>query len=103
MDSSVRKQEHDLVDSCPLELSDILLELVEQRCKVGWPTESNLTKRLSVSCDNVLDAHNFRSIWITIYWEAVLNIVHTHVAWNSTKSEHRETCIAIVWFKYPTD
>ena len=103
MDSSVGKQEKDLVDGSPLELSDVLFELLKQGSKVGWPTQSNWFKCLPVSCDNILDTHNFRGTLISINWEAVMNVVYAHVAWNSTKSEHRETCITIVWLKHSTD
>ena len=99
MDSAVSEQEQDLIDclSLLLESCNILFELVEERSKECWSTETNLWKCFSINLDDVLDTSHFRILWVAIDCEAMLDTVDSYVPWDSSKSEYGEAFIIVVW------
>ena len=82
----------------------MLVELIEEWCKVSWSAKSDLRQCLSVGSKDVLDASwDFRVLRISIDSEAVINTVDTHVSRDTSKSEDWETLVMIIWLNYLTN
>ena len=75
----------------------MLIELIEKWCKISWTAKTNLRQCLSVSSKNILDSTwNFWVLRVSINSEAVINTINTHVSWDTSKAETRETLVMIV-------
>jgi len=99
VNGSISQEQKDLVDVLTLETIDVILELLEERSKVRWASESDLWECLSVSGDHVLDSDNFWLSRVAVDSEAMVNGIDSHVAWNSTESEAWECFVTIIWLK----
>jgi len=55
---------------------------------------------LSVTCDNVLNAEDFRLLKISVHGETMISLIDAHVSRNTSKPIDRERSVAIVGLDY---
>ena len=55
---------------------------------------------MSVTCDNVLNAEDFRLLKISIHGETMISLIDAHVSRNTSEPIDRERSVAIVGLDY---
>ena len=98
MDSTIGKEEQNLVRELACHRGNIVLELSKQGCEIGRTSETDAGESLSVQVNDTLDANNVRVSWVSIDSEAMVNTlgVGCHSSWDSTEAVDREAAVSII-------